>query len=95
MTTQAHFIIDDWRKHMQELLPINREEAMIQVAFPIAERHNTTIQVVQGTARHRPVVQARSEIIRALYQRNFTLQEIGYFLKRDHTTVGHHIRKNP
>ena len=59
-----------------------------------AANHGTSIKRVMGESRTRADVEARWEIMRRLHDDGFSLSQIGRWIKRDHSTVIHGLRRS-
>lgn len=63
-----------------------------EVALSVAKKHSITIEDLQGSCRRKELVAARKEFCRICalsIGKSYTT--IARFLKRDHTTVMHHL----
>jgi chromosomal replication initiation ATPase DnaA len=63
-------------------------------AKEIGAQHGVPASEILGRSRFRQIVRARADVMRRLRADGFSLLQIGMWMKRDHTTVLHHIRAN-
>lgn len=79
----------DWR-----LMPGTTKGAAIPIITTICEKHNVTEAQVMSRNKSNAVAAARSEIMHAMSKTlGWTLNQIGRFFDRDHTTVLHSVRR--
>lgn len=58
-------------------------------------KHKISAETILGPARHKDVVSARMEAMCLIYEHTqWSLPQVGRFMRRDHTTVLHALRKN-
>lgn len=54
--------------------------------------HGITLEEMQGYSRIPKYIKARREAIAAMHKRGFSLHQIGEAMRRDHTTIVHHLQ---
>lgn len=62
-----------------------------QVLMEEAERARMPVAFILSPCRRKEVVRVRRVIIRRLFDRGLSHQQIGRVLKRDHSTIAHHL----
>lgn len=60
---------------------------MSEITAQIASAHLLTVTEMRGKSRERHIAWPRQEAMLAMVEEGFSLQQIGRFLNRDHTTV--------
>ena len=71
--------------------PIGRTRDLVE---PVLQRHMVTWKQVAGRDRKQAIVAARQECMWVLNKAGMSLPMIGRFMRRDHTTVLHGVRKH-
>lgn len=67
---------------------------LTQLKNEVCDRHKISLAGLEGPCRRAQFVAARTEFCWRAYALDcFSLPEIGRSIKRDHTTVMHHVRK--
>lgn len=64
-----------------------RTRAVTDIVHLVGVRHQVTIEEMRGFSKIRKIIRARQEAYCVLRDRGMTLQAIGDYFKRDHTTV--------
>lgn len=73
--------------------PLRRPLVVMEILERIAVDFGATAHEILGGRRHRNLVAARMCVAYELREKGYTLQQIGRWLKRDHSTVLYGIRK--
>lgn len=73
---------------------VKNEMAISEIPKAIAKVHGITLRELLGTSRKRHIVAARAEAIKMLREAGLSLPAIGAILRRDHTTILHHVQKD-
>lgn len=60
----------------------------------VAAKYGVPVHQIKGRQRSRRYVEARKAFSQWAYNHDFTLSEIGRWMKKDHTTIIHHLRSN-
>ncbi len=74
---------------MSDFLP---PEEIRDVVRPALIRHGMMWNAIVRDDRHRPNVEARRDVYRALRDHGLSLPEIAAYVQRHHTTVMHHLK---
>lgn len=65
---------------------------MREIAAQVCAEHGLTLRFLIGSSRQRRVAWPRQDAFRMCYEAGHTMEEIGRFFDRDHTTVLYGIR---
>lgn len=67
---------------------------LTESAREVAARHGLTLEDIKGRSKRRKCVHARWEVMWTLDRRGLTSTRIGMFLKRNHATVLHGLKRH-
>ncbi len=71
--------------------PIDRSVDVPEILASVAMLHLMTPTQLLERRRHHSLIEARRDVILALYRRGATVSQIGRVLGLHHTTVIHHL----
>ena len=69
------------------------QQTLSRLVNATACAHGLTVPQILGDQRNRPIVRARWEFIVQAFELGYSHSEIARFLGRDHTTIGHALKK--
>ena len=76
--------------------PLTEKRSLHSLAILVCIKHRIAITELMGTCRKRNFVQARIDFSHiAFRQRIATRAKISRLLKRDHSTISHHLKQRP
>lgn len=58
----------------------------------VCRKHGITPDELLGNRRFPHLVEARREVIKHMLARDYSLPRIGRALRRDHSTIAHHVK---
>ena len=86
VTAQAGMIAElQWRLTARK----EAKSTLSRIAYEAARRHRLTVAEIRGDSRVRALTLARKDICADALDAGFTLEQIGEYLNRDHTTISH------
>lgn len=66
--------------------------SMMQISADVAASSNLTVADIRGRRRERAFAWPRQDAMRRMHEAGHSSVDIGFFLKRDHTTILHGVR---